>query len=367
MQVSGVALAEVSKAYGAQRVVDQLSLSIAPGEFVVFLGPSGCGKSTLLRMIAGLETVDGGEIRIGERRVDTLPPGDRGVAMVFQHYALYPHMSVRENMAFGLRNARVPETEIAERIATAAASLEIESLIERKPGQLSGGQRQRVAIARAIVKQPEVFLLDEPLSNLDAALRGRTRIELAQLHRRLGTTMIFVTHDQVEAMTLADRIVVLNKGGIEQVGTPMEIYRRPRTEFVATFVGSPRINLLPVAVEAGASGQARVRLGDGAELDTAVSVETLPGGSALTLGLRAEAVRITAPEGASTQGTAEVVERLGERTLVHIALNDGSRLVAEDSGLSAVRAGERVGLAIDGSAAHLFDAQGVGHHAREAA
>ncbi|MGK6356758.1 ABC transporter ATP-binding protein [Sphingomonas sp. DT-207] len=364
MRVSGVTLADVSKAYGAQSVVDRLSLDVAPGEFVVFLGPSGCGKSTLLRMIAGLETVDSGEIRIGERRVDTLPPGERGVAMVFQHYALYPHMSVRENMAFGLRNARVPADEIAERIAAAAASLEIEPLIDRKPGQLSGGQRQRVAIARAIVKQPEVFLLDEPLSNLDAALRGRTRVELAQLHRRLNTTMIFVTHDQVEAMTLADRIVVLNKGGIEQIGTPMEIYRRPRTEFVATFVGSPRINLLPVAAEANAGGAARVRLGDGTELDTAVP---LPSTGPLTLGLRAECVRIAAPEGASAQGTAEVVERLGERTLVHVSLGDGSRLVAEDSGLSTVRAGERVGLAIDGRSAHLFDSQGLGHHARQAA
>ncbi|HVJ01034.1 MAG TPA: sn-glycerol-3-phosphate ABC transporter ATP-binding protein UgpC, partial [Sphingomonas sp.] len=330
MRVSGVALADVSKAYGAQKVVDRLSLDIAPGEFVVFLGPSGCGKSTLLRMIAGLETVDSGEIRIGERRVDPLPPGERGVAMVFQHYALYPHMSVRENMAFGLRNMRVPEVEIAERIAAAAASLEIEALVDRKPGQLSGGQRQRVAIARAIVKQPELFLLDEPLSNLDAALRGRTRVELAQLHRRLGTTMIFVTHDQVEAMTLADRIVVLNKGGIEQVGTPMEIYRRPRTQFVATFVGSPRINLLPVTVTEGPEGQARVQLGDGAELDSAISAAALPREASFTLGLRAESVRIAAPESASTRGTAEVVERLGERTLVHVALADGSRIVAED-------------------------------------
>ena len=365
MRVSGVMLAEVSKAYGAQNVVDRLTLSIAPGEFVVFLGPSGCGKSTLLRMIAGLETLDGGEVRIGERRVDTLPPGERGVAMVFQHYALYPHMTVRENMAFGLRNAGVAEAEIGERVAAAAASLEIEALIDRKPGQLSGGQRQRVAIARAIVKQPEVFLLDEPLSNLDAALRARTRVELAQLHRRLGTTMIFVTHDQIEAMTLADRIVVLNNGGIEQIGTPMDIYRRPRTEFVATFVGSPRINLLPVLLVENASGDARVRLGDGAELDTAIPAAALPPSAALTLGLRAEGVRIAALEAAATQGIAEVVERLGERTLVHVALDDGSRLVAEDSGVSAIRAGERVGLAIDGGAAHLFDAQGLGYHARE--
>jgi multiple sugar transport system ATP-binding protein len=365
--LAGVELTEVSKRYGAVTVIDGLSLTVDPGEFVVFLGPSGCGKSTLLRMVAGLESVDGGEIRIGDRRVDRLPPGERGVAMVFQHYALYPHMTVRANMAFGLRNQRVPESEIEQRVATAAQSLEIGELLDRRPGQLSGGQRQRVAIARAIVKQPEVFLLDEPLSNLDAALRGRTRIELAQLHRRLGTTMIFVTHDQVEAMTLADRIVVLNGGRVEQVGTPMEIYRRPRTEFVATFVGSPRINLLPVSVTEGANGNARARLGDGAEIETAIPAAELPRDTAMTLGLRPEAVRIAGPETASMQGTAEVVERLGERTLVHVALDDGSQLVAEDAGTSMVRVGERVGLAIDSSGAHIFDAQGIGHHARETA
>ncbi|KRC78959.1 ABC transporter ATP-binding protein [Sphingomonas sp. Root241] len=364
--MAGVQLAEVGKAYGAVTVIERLSLDIAAGEFVVFLGPSGCGKSTLLRMIAGLETVDSGEIRIGERRVDTLPPGARGVAMVFQHYALYPHLSVRENMAFGLRNLRVPADEIAVRIAAAAASLEIEVLLDRKPGQLSGGQRQRVAIARAIVKQPELFLLDEPLSNLDAALRVRTRLELAQLHRRLGTTMIFVTHDQVEAMTLADRIVVLNAGGIEQVGTPMEIYLRPRTRFVATFVGSPKINLLAVTVEAAPSGNARARLGDGTVVDTAVPFAGLRQ-SEMTLGLRAETVRVANGGDAATHGTAEVVERLGERTLVHTLLADGARLVAEDAGVSAVRPGDRVGLTIDGAAAHLFDAAGLGHHRTEPA
>ena len=359
--MAGVRLAEVGKAYGAIAVIERLSLDIPAGEFVVFLGPSGCGKSTLLRMIAGLETVGGGEIRIGERRVDTLPPGERGVAMVFQHYALYPHISVRENMAFGLRNARVPTPEIATRIAAAAASLEIEALLDRKPGQLSGGQRQRVAIARAIVKQPDLFLLDEPLSNLDAALRVRTRLELAQLHRRLGTTMIFVTHDQVEAMTLADRIVVLNAGGIEQVGTPMEIYLRPRTRFVATFVGAPRINLLPVEIKAGPTGNALARLGDGTIVDTQVPFVPLPPGDA-TLGLRAETVCVTSGDDATIHGTAEIVERLGERTLVHTLLSDGARLVAEDVGVSSVRPGDRIGLAIDAAAAHLFDVAGLGHH-----
>jgi multiple sugar transport system ATP-binding protein len=358
----GVTLTNVSKAYGDVKVIDGLSLEIDPGEFVVFLGPSGCGKSTLLRMIAGLETVDAGEIYIGERRVDHLPPGKRGVAMVFQHYALYPHMTVRENMAFGLRNSGVSPDEIARAIQVAAESLEISELLERKPGQLSGGQRQRVAIARAIVKQPDLFLLDEPLSNLDAALRVRTRLELAQLHQRLGTTTIFVTHDQVEAMTLADRIVVLNAGGIEQIGTPMDIYLRPRTRFVASFVGSPTINLVPATLTPASNGVAHVRLPDGTELRTAVPTAGLGSGRELTLGLRAECVRIADPANADVRGKAKVVERLGERTLIHVELADGTMLVGEDSGFSQVRAGDQVALRVEGAAAHLFDAEGIGHH-----
>ncbi len=361
--MAGVTLAEVSKAFGATIVIDRLSLDIKPREFVVFLGPSGCGKSTLLRMIAGLETVDGGEIRIGERRIDTLPPGARGVAMVFQHYALYPHMSIRDNMAFGLRNIRLPVEEIDTRIEAAAASLEIEALLDRKPGQLSGGQRQRVAIARAIVKQPDLFLFDEPLSNLDAALRVRTRLELAQLHRRLGTTMIFVTHDQVEAMTLADRIVVLSNGRVEQVGAPMDIYLKPATRFVATFVGSPRINLLPVEVHEGAGGKARVSLPGGFGVQTSVPMAALPERQPMTLGLRAEHVRVAAGAEDGPQAVARVVERLGERTLVHVELADGGALVAEDKGLSRVRADDRIALSIDGAAAHLFDREGCAYHA----
>ena len=357
--MAGVTLTEVSKTFGGVAVIQGLSLDIAPREFVVFLGPSGCGKSTLLRMIAGLETVDGGEIHIGERRVDHLPPGERGVAMVFQHYALYPHMTIRDNMAFGLRNIGTAADEIATRVEAAAKSLEIGHLLDRKPGQLSGGQRQRVAIARAIVKQPELFLFDEPLSNLDAALRVRTRLELAQLHQRLGTTMIFVTHDQVEAMTLADRIVVLNDCRIEQVGTPMDIYLRPATKFVATFVGSPTINLLP-GKASDAGGVALVTLADGTQLQTAVPMTGLTPGDT-TIGLRAEHVRIAA-DGA-TKATARVVERLGERTLVHVELADGSPLVAEDAGISSVRAGDVVSLNINAAAAHLFDADGVGRHA----
>jgi multiple sugar transport system ATP-binding protein len=351
----------VSKRFGDVRVIDALDLDIAAGEFVVFLGPSGCGKSTLLRMIAGLEDIDAGEIHIGDTRVDTLPPGARNVAMVFQQYALYPHMTVRDNLAFGLRNARVPAEEITRRIAAAAARLEIDALLDRRPGQLSGGQRQRVAIARAIVKHPALFLFDEPLSNLDAGLRARTRIELAQLHQQLKATMVFVTHDQVEAMTLANRIVVMNERRIEQVGTPMEIYRRPATRFVAGFVGTPRINLVSVRV-GEANGRARAHLPDGATLDTAIPCRTLPAEQEMTLGLRPESVRVTDSTTAQLRGSARVVERLGERTLVYVALADGMLLTAEDRGDSTVQPGDAVGLAVDGRAAHLFAADGRGYH-----
>jgi multiple sugar transport system ATP-binding protein len=239
--LAGLSLRHVAKRFGSVEVINDLTVDIAAGEFAVILGPSGCGKSTLLRMIAGLEDLTSGEIHLDERRIDRVPPGDRGVAMVFQHYALYPHMTVRENMAFGLRNIGTPRGEITTKIATAARMLEIDHLLDRKPGQLSGGQRQRVAIGRAIVKQPGVFLFDEPLSNLDAALRSRTRVELARLHQRMSATMVFVTHDQVEAMTMATRIVIMNHGRIEQIGSPTEIYERPETRFVAGFIGTPAI------------------------------------------------------------------------------------------------------------------------------
>jgi multiple sugar transport system ATP-binding protein len=358
--VADIEIRGVSKRFGPVTVFDGLSLSIASGEFVVFLGPSGCGKSTLLRMIAGLESVDGGEIHIGAARVDTLPPGVRQVAMVFQHYALYPHMTIFENMAFGLRNIGLKRPEIEARVQAAARTLEIEALLQRKPGQLSGGQRQRVAIGRAIVKEPRAFLFDEPLSNLDAALRVRTRVELARLHRRLRATMIFVTHDQVEAMTLADRIVVMNEGQIEQVGTPMEIYARPATRFVARFVGAPAMTFLDVTV-VGEDGGAVLRLPDGTELRTPVSPDGLPAHQSVTLGLRAEAVRVDG-QGA-TRGTVEVVERLGDRTHLHVRLRDGSTLIAEDGGASGVAVDDQVALRIDPASAHIFGADGLGRHA----
>jgi multiple sugar transport system ATP-binding protein len=364
--VASLELIDIHKAYGATPVLEGVSLEMETKEFIAFLGPSGSGKSTLLRIIAGLETLDEGEVRLEGERIDQLAPGDRGVAMVFQHYALYPHMSVRDNMAFGLRNARVPAEEIDARIAEAARILEIETFLDRKPGQLSGGQRQRVAIGRAIVKHPKLFLLDEPLSNLDAALRMRTRVELAQLRLRVDAAVIMVTHDQAEAMTLADRIVVMNDRKIQQVGPPMEIYSRPANTFVARFVGSPAMTLAPAELVAAEGGFATVRLGDGSEVATRVPLEKLPPGQ-LQLGLRPENVLVAGGGGASTAAKVELVERLGERTLVYARLSDGLAITAEDEGYSAVQVGDTIGLRIDGSNAHLFDADGNGHHAEPAA
>ncbi len=355
-------LRHVRKAYGDTLVLDDVSLTMEPREFIAFLGPSGSGKSTLLRIIAGLERADGGEVRIDGERIDRKPPGERGVAMVFQHYALYPHMSVRENMAFGLRNAKVPKDEIEARVAEAARVLEIESQLDKKPGQMSGGQRQRVAIGRAIVKHPKLFLLDEPLSNLDAALRMRTRVELAQLRQRVDAAFIMVTHDQAEAMTLADRIVVMNDRKIQQVGAPMEIYARPANTFVARFVGSPAMAVAPAALVEGGGDFARVRLGDGSEVETRVKRSGLPADGPLQIGLRPESVRVAGGGASGTAAKVELVERLGERTLIYARLADGQAITAEDEGLSRVRIGETIGLRIEGGSAHIFDGEGNGHH-----
>jgi multiple sugar transport system ATP-binding protein len=362
--VSDIRLVDVCKSFGSTRVVDHVSFSMGAHEFVVFLGPSGCGKSTLLRMIAGLEGVDAGEIYIGGKRVDQLPPGERDVAMVFQHYALYPHMTVRENMSFGLRNVRLANDEIVRRVAQAAKMLEIEHLLDRKPAQISGGQRQRVAIGRAIVKEPKLFLFDEPLSNLDAALRVRTRLELAQLHQRVPAAMIFVTHDQVEAMTLAHRIVVMNNQRIEQVGTPMEIYARPATAFVAAFVGTPTMNFVPVEL-IGDDAHARVRLPDDIVFQTRIDAASLPANSRFRLGIRAESARICGSEEGTVRGPVKFVERLGDRTLVYVQIATDTTLVGEDTGASRVAIGERVGLQLDPGGAHLFDDE-RGYHPIEA-
>ena len=350
--MAGIALEKVSKTFGSVEVIRDLSLEIGAGEFVVFLGPSGSGKTTLLRMIAGLESIDAGGLVIDGVRSEGLAPGQRNLAMVFQNYALYPHMTVAENMAFGLRNIGLPEGTIKARVAEAARMLEMEKLLARRPAELSGGQRQRVAIGRAIVKEPKAFLFDEPLSNLDAALRVRTRVELAELHQRLGSTMIYVTHDQTEAMTLADRIVILNNCQIEQVGTPIEVYSRPASRFVASFIGSPAMNLLPVTLS-GSGDRVAARLGDGA----LVPLPAAPKGEGpWELGIRPEALTVSA-EGI-TKATAAVVERLGDRTLVYAKLSDGLQVIAQDGGKSQVKAGDSIGLSFDTSELHLFDGQG---------
>jgi multiple sugar transport system ATP-binding protein len=354
--VSGFALRGVSKRFGDTPVLDNVTLEAGGDEFVVVLGPSGCGKSTLLRVIAGLESIEQGQIEIGGVRVDHLPPGKRGVAMVFQSYALYPHMTVRENMAFGLRNAGIARALCEQRISEAARMLEMEHLLNRKPAELSGGQRQRVAIGRAIVKEPKLFMFDEPLSNLDAALRGRTRQEIAALHRRIKTAMIFVTHDQTEAMTLADRIVVMNRQKIEQVGTPFEVYTHPATEFVATFVGSPAMNILPVKRVSSDAG-CRVSLGDGTQIEIAAPMRAMPDGE-LRLGMRPEAVKVCEPDAGDAKAKVDLVEFLGDKTHIYLSLANGDRLIVLGGAMPAAREGEAVGVTFDRAAAHLFDSEG---------
>lgn len=361
--MAGLKLENVCKRYGAVQVIENLSLDVADGEFVVFLGPSGCGKTSLLRMVAGLEEVSGGRILIGDRDVTTAPPGQRNLAMVFQHYALYPHMTVRENLAFGLKNIGVPESEIARRIQESARMLELDTLLARKPGQLSGGQRQRVAIGRAVVKEPGIFLFDEPLSNLDAALRGRTRLELAQLHQRLGATMVFVTHDQIEAMTLATRIVVMKGGAIEQVATPSELYRRPATRFVASFIGTPGMGFVPVTREADEAGRVVVTVPGGARVATHVPADSVRA-QQLALGVRPESLQLAAD--GPLRGRVELVEFLGERTLAHLTLADSTPLIVTvPAGAASPRLGAHVAVRVDVAQAHLFDEGGRAHHAVE--
>jgi ABC-type sugar transport system ATPase subunit len=341
-------LRAVRKRFGAVDVVHGIDLQIAQGEFVVFVGPSGCGKSTLLRMIAGLEDVSDGEIWIGGEDVTDLDPSRRGIAMVFQSYALYPHMTVAENLAFGLRLARMPAAEREERVQRAAKMLQIEGLLDRLPRALSGGQRQRVAIGRAITRDPRLFLFDEPLSNLDAALRVATRVEIARLHESLpGTTMIYVTHDQTEAMTLADRIVVLRAGRIEQVGAPMELYERPGNLFVAGFIGSPAMNILPART---CEGPGQVMLG-GHVVET--PARTGAAGVEVKLGVRPEDLTAVAPEGAMIAGRVEIVERLGEVTLAHVATDMGTVIAKLPGDMAPVR-GERLGLTARREKLHVF-------------
>jgi multiple sugar transport system ATP-binding protein len=354
--MAGLELKALRKSYGEVEVIKGVDLHIDHGEFVVFVGPSGCGKSTLLRMIAGLEDITGGELVIGDRVVNEVEPRDRGIAMVFQSYALYPHMTVYDNVGFGLKLAKTPKDVRDKKIRDAARILQMEHLLDRKPGQLSGGQRQRVAIGRAIVRQPEVFLFDEPLSNLDAALRVDMRMELARLHQDLGSTMIYVTHDQVEAMTLADKIVVLDAGVVQQVGSPIELYQRPANLFVAGFIGSPKMNLLPATVDAVEGDMMRVSSNDLAATTVAARSEGLKPGDTVTLGVRPHV--LTPAENGSVVGRVGLVERLGNETNVSVTLPSGTPLMAVLNGDQAVLPGQSIVLGFNPADALLFDGTG---------
>ncbi len=343
----------VVKRFGAAEVIHGVDLRIADGEFVVFVGPSGCGKSTLLRMIAGLEEISGGAVLIDGQDVTEVPAAKRGLAMVFQSYALYPHMSVRKNLSFGLETIGVARSEIERKIGDAAEILQIGELLERRPGQLSGGQRQRVAIGRAIVREPRIFLFDEPLSNLDAELRTQMRVEINRLHRRLGATMIFVTHDQVEAMTLADRIVVLRKGVIEQVGTPLELYNRPANGFVAGFIGSPRMNLLPGRIGRVEGERAEVEIAEGEMLRADFPEPPRPG-STVTIGVRPEHLVPVAPGEGVLRGEVQIAEQLGGETYVYVTLPGGRSVTVEIKGQAAVGAGETMELGLAEGGFHVF-------------
>jgi multiple sugar transport system ATP-binding protein len=355
--MSSLQMRGVVKRFASLEVIHGVDLDIADGEFVVFVGPSGCGKSTLLRMIAGLEKVSAGEILIDGAVVNNIPAAKRGLAMVFQSYALYPHMSVRKNLSFGLETMRTPREEIRRRVAEAAETLQISELLDRKPGQLSGGQRQRVAIGRAIVREPGIFLFDEPLSNLDAELRMQMRVEINKLHRRLGATMIFVTHDQVEAMTLADRIVVLRAGVVEQVGTPLDLYNHPDNLFVAGFIGSPRMNLMGATLSASPGGGVEAASPSGFCLPVAVDGVAKAGDSA-TIGIRPEALTIIPKEEARVVGEVQIAEQLGGETCVYVVLPNGETLTIEIPGQSNVRPGETVGIGFDPRTAHVFGPEG---------
>ena len=353
--MADLALRDLRKSYGQTEVLHGIDLEVANGEFVVFVGPSGCGKSTTLRMIAGLEEVTSGTIEIGGRVVNHLEPKARDIAMVFQNYAIYPHMTVRKNIAFGLRSSKLPRADKAARVDEVAGFLEMTEYLERKPAALSGGQRQRVAIGRAMVRDPAVFLFDEPLSNLDAQLRTQMRLEIKKLHQRVGNTIVFVTHDQVEAMTMADRIVIMKDGEIRQVGTPDEVYRAPADTFVARFIGAPSMNMLPAKA---AGGRVALASGEPVPLTAEASGDML-------LGVRPDDLRPAAPGAAAlVSGTVTVREPLGHETLIYVdAL--GQEIIAKAEGRRPPEVGARVALSADPETLHLFDA-GSGRAVRTA-
>lgn len=357
--MAAVSLHRVSKAFGRVQAIRDVDLEIASGEFCCFVGPSGCGKSTLLRLIAGLEDVTAGEIRIGARTVNDSPPAQRGIAMVFQSYALYPHMTVYQNMAFGLQQSGTSRRAIRARVDETARLLQIEGLLERLPKQLSGGQRQRVAIGRAIVRQPQVFLFDEPLSNLDAGLRQQTRVEIARLHRRLKTTIVYVTHDQIEAMTLADKIVVLREGRIEQAGPPLQLYHHPANRFVAGFIGSPQMNFLSARLLRTTATGAELALSGGETQRAAVDTSALPAGAAVSCGIRPEHVALVSPEDAGLLGTVLLCEKLGDHSLVFLNIGDSDEMLAAKLAPgNEPMAGQRLGIQLPPTHCHLFGADG---------
>jgi multiple sugar transport system ATP-binding protein len=345
-------LQNITKSFGPSLVLQGIDLAIKDKEFVVFVGPSGCGKSTLLRIIAGLELATSGRIVIEGVDVSDLAPVDRGISMVFQSYALYPHLTVYENIAFPLRVQKLPEAEVKSKVAKAAEILQLGEKLQLKPGQLSGGQRQRVAIGRSIVRNPKIFLFDEPLSNLDAALRGDMRVELSQLHRDLAATMIYVTHDQIEAMTMAHRIVVLNAGRVEQFGTPMELYHHPATRFVATFIGQPNMNLIPATVLGADTAGLAVELDGG--LTIPVDTGRAKRGDRVEVGIRPE----NAAQGLGLSMKVRVLERLGGVSITYCTMPNGERFCAALPGDAAVAEGQTIGLSVNPADCHVFDATG---------
>jgi ABC-type sugar transport system ATPase subunit len=353
--MANVELTNVSKSYGSVQVIDNLSLKVADGSFTALLGPSGCGKSTLLRMIAGLEEITKGQCYIDGAEVTQTPPSQRGTAMVFQSYALYPHMTVAQNIGFSLSLAHAPKATINKRVGAVAKLLQLEALLDRRPAQLSGGQRQRVAIGRALVREPKVFLFDEPLSNLDAALRSQMRVELAKLHQDVKTTMVYVTHDQIEAMTLADQIVVLDKGVISQQGTPLELYNRPANKFVASFIGSPAMNFVTAEVTGREGNDYTLALPGGRTAKIASRGGTASG--TVEIGVRPEHFALGAPgaPGSSFDGTVSIVEQLGNSTLLYVETAAGT-LIVEGEGNLKVAVGDKVSLTIDATQSHLFGA-----------
>ncbi len=353
-----VTLQNVTKNFGSVQIIKGVDLKIADGEFCVFVGPSGCGKSTLLRMIAGLEAITSGTLQIGGKEMADVASADRGVAMVFQSYALYPHMTVKENISFGMRMAKLPADQIAARVKVATDMLQLDQLMDRKPSMLSGGQRQRVAIGRAIVREPEVFLFDEPLSNLDASLRVQMRIEITKLHQDLKSTMIYVTHDQVEAMTMADKIVVLSAGLIEQVGSPLELYHRPNNMFVAGFIGSPKMNFIKAMISPAKGGKIAVTLPGNSKITLEAQGKTITEHQAVTLGIRPEHITMGQKNDGELKGLLRIAEYLGSETMFYASLADGTDFAVKADGLTKAKTGTEIKFGIPASACHLFDSAG---------